>query len=475
MKGQTKNDHAETGPIHEGMAGSGPAKAGTPSVWSPGFSRFVSRFTSKVSLHDLALTPRFVLRIFLITFVWCAHVTAATVNWKFAFGPDQPPGFTRVAEDDFYSRERGWGFEPGAKISEVASNGFCTSSQPFYFSAAVPEGNYVVTVILGDPNGTSTTTIKAELRRLMLERVRTEAGRFTTNTFAVNIRRPVIATGGEVRLKERERTIEMWDWDDKLTLEFNDERPCLRSLEITRADDLPTIFLLGDSTVCDQPSEPWNSWGQMLARFFGPGVAVANHAESGESLRSSLSAHRLEKVLSLMKPGDWLFIQYGHNDMKERGEGVGAFTTYKASLKEFIAGARGRGGKVVLVTPMNRKSLDAEGRITNTLGDYPEAVRQTAREENLPLIDLNAMSKTFYEGLGAGKIGLAFQDGTHHNNYGSYELARCVVEGIRQNHLALARFLQPGIQPFDPRFPDAPETFRLPASPKPSPLKPDGN
>jgi hypothetical protein len=118
----------------------------------------------------------------------------------------------------------------------------------------VPEGNYLVTVTLGDPNGTSTTTIKAELRRLMLEHAQTQVGHFATNTFAVNIRRPAISTGGEVRLKDRERTTEIWDWDEKLTLEFNDERPCLRRLEITRADELPTLFLLGDSTVCDQPS-----------------------------------------------------------------------------------------------------------------------------------------------------------------------------------------------------------------------------
>jgi lysophospholipase L1-like esterase len=404
----------------------------------------------------------------------CGH-TASAKSWKFAFGPGHPPEFTRVEPDDVYSRKRGWGFEPGAKISEDERGGFCTSGRPFYFSVAVPEGNYLVTVTLGDPNGKSATTVKAELRRLMLEHVETQTGRLATNTFAVNIRRPAISTGGEVRLKDRERTTEMWDWDDKLTLEFNDARPCLRTLEITKAENLPTIFLLGDSTVCDQPREPWNSWGQMLPRFFGPGAAIANHAESGESLRSSLSAHRLDKVLSVMKPGDWLFIQYGHNDMKERGEGVGAFTTYKASLKKFIDGARVRGGQAVLVTPMNRKSLSAEGLVTNTLGDYPEAVRQAAREERVPLIDLNAMSKTLYEALGPRKIGLAFQDGTHHNNYGSYELARCVVEGIRESHLDIARYLRADFPPFDPRHPDLPENFRLPASPNPSPLRPDGN
>jgi len=117
----------------------------------------------------------------------------------------------------------------------------------------------------------------------------------------VNVRTPLIAGDGEVKLKDRERTSETWAWDEKLTLEFNNSRPAICAIEITRADELPTIFLLGDSTVCDQPLEPYNSWGQMLTRFFKPGIAIANHAESGESLRSSLGAKRLDKVLSLMK------------------------------------------------------------------------------------------------------------------------------------------------------------------------------
>ena len=82
----------------------------------------------------------------------------------------------------------------------------------------------------------------------------------------------------------------------------------------------------------------------MITRFFGNKVAVANHAESGESLKSSFGAKRLDKVLSLMKPGDYLLIQYGHNDKKESGEGIGAFTSYKASLKQFVDAARIKGG-----------------------------------------------------------------------------------------------------------------------------------
>jgi lysophospholipase L1-like esterase len=194
----------------------------------------------------------------------------------------------------------------------------------------------------------------------------------------------------------------------------------------------------------------------MLTRFFKPGIAIANHAESGESLRSSLGAQRLEKVLSTMKRGDYLFIQYGHNDEKEKGEGIGAFTSYKADLKKFVAEARRHGGNPVLITPVQRRSFDSAGKITNSHGDYPEAVRQVAREENVPLIDLNAMSKPLYEAWGPelSKRAFAPNDNTHHNNYGSYELARSVVEGIRAANPGIVKYLINDTPKFDPAHPD---------------------
>ncbi len=423
-------------------------------------------------------------KVFILALVcFAARSQAGPTDLKFSFMPGRPPpGYMPVSASTVYHAERGYGFERGAKITAVGRraddplhSGFCTSDRPFFFSVAVPEGNYRVTVTLGDAGGESTTTVKAELRRLMLEHVHTARGQFTSRSFVVNVRVPAISTGGGVRLKERERTTEAWDWDDKLTLEFNDARPCLCALEISRTDTAPTIFLLGDSTVCDQPLEPWNSWGQMLPRFFGPGIAIANHAESGESLRSSLSAHRLEKVLSVMKPGDWLFIQYGHNDMKEDGPGVGALTTFKADLKDYVASAHQHLGNVVLVTPMNRESFNSEGVITNTLGDYPLAVRQTAAEEHVALIDLNAMSKTLYEALGQQNMDKVFQDGTHHKSFGSYELARCIVVVIMENQLPITMYLAPDAAPFDPQHPDPPDTFHIPPSPNHPATKPQGN
>jgi lysophospholipase L1-like esterase len=395
--------------------------------------------------------------------------------WKFDFGPGKvASGYTQILSDTIYNSSTGYGFEPGAKINcldrggrDVLRSDFCTGDRPFYFSVALPEGNYQVKVTLGDRKEASMTTIKAELRRLMIEEVKTRPGEFESKTFTINVRTPKIAGGGEVRLKEREKTTEWWVWDEKLTLEFNNSRPAIAAIEITRADEVPTVYLLGDSTVCDQPLEPYNSWGQMLPRFFRPGVAIANHAESGESLRSSLGARRLDKVLSLIRPGDYLIIQYGHNDEKEKGEGVGAFTTYKSDLKRFVNGARNRGATPILVTPVQRRTFDAAGKITNSHGDYPEAVRQVANEDKVPLIDLHQMSTWFYEALGPEKSVLAFKsgDGTHHNNYGSYELAKCVVEGIKRVAPDLAKYLLNDTPAFDPRHPDPLESFRIPASP----------
>jgi len=389
-------------------------------------------------------------------------------TYRFDFGgAEASAGWTRVTTATAYSAGRGYGFEPGADGSGSGDDA------PRLFSVAVPEGNYAVTVTLGDARDTSDTTVKAESRRLMLEGVKTAKGEIVRRTFTVNVRTPRLPDGRQVALKEREKGV--LHWDDKLTLEFNGPRPHVRAVEIAPAPDAVTVFLAGDSTVTDQPREPWNSWGQMLTRFFGPGVAVANHAESGESLKSFEGQRRTAKVLSTIKPGDYLLIQFGHNDMKEKGEGVGAFTTYAASLKRLVDAARERGAHPVLVTPMHRRRFDEAGKVQDSLGDYPEAVRRVAKAEKLPLIDLHAMSRLFYEALGPEKSALAFQDGTHHNAYGSYVLARCVAEGIRASVPGLAKHLAADLPPFDPARPPAPESFSVPASPQRSDVKPDGS
>jgi len=325
----------------------------------------------------------------------------------------------------------------------------------------------------------------------MVERISTENGDTKTVEFTVHVRDTMIGTSGnKVRIKDRERSF--LHWDNKLTFEFNGVAPKIAALEITPAGtDVVTVFLAGNSTVVDQDKEPYAAWGQMIPAFFQPGkVAIANYAESGESLSGFIAARRFEKVLSLMKPGDYAFVEFGHNDQKQRGEGVGAFTSYKKDMKYFIAEVRKKGGIPVIVTSMNRRNFDSTGKVNQTLGDYPEAGRQTAREENVALIDLNAMSKVMYEAWGPeyskkafaiypentfpGQKG-ALNDNTHFNPYGAYEIARCIAEGIKATKLDLAKFLKKEIPPFDPAKPDPLSSFYWPLSPSMASVKPDGN
>src|SRR6202000_612955 len=135
-----------------------------------------------------------------------------------------------------------------------------------------------------------------------------------------------------------------------------------------------------------------------------------NHAESGETIVNSLKAQRFEKIFSLMKPGDYLFVQFGHNDMKDKA--TNARGVYKSNLEKIVARTRSLGGTPVLVTSMERKN----GIDQDTLMGYPQTVRDVAKEEQCALIDLNAMSRIFYRALGSD-LDKAFQDGTHHNNY----------------------------------------------------------
>src|SRR5277367_5085837 len=175
----------------------------------------------------------------------------------------------------------------------------CTSDKPFFFSVPIPEGSYRVTVVLGGPQN-SVTTVRAEGRRLMLEKIPVKSNDSVTKTFDTNVRYPEINGDPTDRVKLKDREQGILNWDHKLTLEFNGDHPSVRSISIEPILNEPTIYLAGDSTVVDQYYEPWAAWGQMLPRFFLPGVVIANHAESGETTRSFVTEKRLDKIMSLI-------------------------------------------------------------------------------------------------------------------------------------------------------------------------------
>ena len=413
--------------------------------------------------------------------------SAPATAFKFQFGAEKAaPGYTLVPPTRLYSKENGYGFEPGATVTTITQDtgaalhrGAVTASQPFLFSVAVPEGNYRVTVTLGDPKAGAITTVKAETRRLMLERIRTAAGQFETRPFTVNVRGPKISTGGEVNLDSREMNPATHEpvarhWDDKLTLAFSDSHPAVAAVEITKVDDAITVFVTGDSTVTDQPGWPGSSWGQMVTRWFKPEVAIANHAESGETLKGFLKERRWDKVLDSLRPGDYVVIEFGCNDSKKSGPQniypgqdfsetyVEADTTYKELLRRFAADVKKKGAFPIMASPSARRQDSAK---PSSLGAYADAAMAVAREMGVPAIDLNSMGVDINAALGADAA-KQFGDQTHHVEYGSYLQAKCIVLGIKQANLPLAKYIVDDFGNFDPKHPEPmPARFDLPPDP----------
>lgn len=364
------------------------------------------------------------------------------------------------------------------------------SERPFYFSVPVEDGNYKVTVTLGNKKKAAQTVVRAESRRLMVENCVTKKGKFETYSFIVNKRSQEIPGGGKVSLKPRE--LDYLNWDGLLTLEFNGAAPAVQRICIEPDTTATTIFLCGNSTVVDQELEPWASWGQMIPRWFTDKVAISNHAESGLTVRTFLDGHRLDKVLSMLKKGDYVVCEFGHNDQKEKRPGDGAWYHFAHGLKTFIDRVRAANGHIIFITPTQRRSFDeaTHTKIQETHLDYPDAMRAVAKREGVPVIELHDMTRTFFEALGyeGSKKALVhypantfpgqdkpLADNTHFNPYGAYEVAKMVVMGMKQLQLPVIGKLKTEWQDFDAAHPDDPDAFVWYQAQKQDVTKPDGN
>lgn len=388
-----------------------------------------------------------------------------------------------ISPVDTFSVEKGYGYDfykvPGKKGGE-----------PFIFSVLVPDGNYKVTVTLGSKRAAGNTTVRAESRRLFLNNIVTRKGELKTFTFNVNKRDTRIGANDSVRIKPRERG--KLNWDNKLSIEITGDAPQCASLKIEPADeDVTTLWLCGNSTVVDQDYEPWASWGQMITCWFDDKVAVANYAESGERASSFIAEKRLAKIITLMKAGDYLFVEFGHNDQKEKGPGKGAYYNFATCLKTFIDEARAKGVTPVFLTPTQRRAFDdSHTKIVETHADYPDAMRWVAEREQVPVIELHDMTRTFFETLGyEGSTQAlvhypantypgqdkALADNTHFNPYGAYEISKMVIEGIKTLRLPVGEHIKDGLAPFDPARPDDPKAFHWVDSRFFEAAKPDGN
>jgi lysophospholipase L1-like esterase len=200
--------------------------------------------------------------------------------------------------------------------------------------------------------------------------------------------------------------------------------------------------------VTDPRSGPGGNWPTQLCQWLKPEIAVANTAQSGETLKSFITGLRLDKVLSQLKPGDYFFIQFGTNDSKASWPQTYAEpgTSFNIYLKAFIVETRRRGATLVLVSPMERRQN------ADSLGPWARAMRDVAREENVPLIDQWALSKELYTAMGDNSA--MFNDQTHPSPYGGYLLSKIVAAGIKKNVPDLAKFIVDDFKELEFAHPD---------------------
>ncbi|WP_405172926.1 rhamnogalacturonan acetylesterase [Paenibacillus sp. FSL H8-0280] len=384
----------------------------------------------------------------------------SVTSWKFNFGPDlgrvdETGDYLKVTATTAYEERGGYGFEAGSLVYEKQRirdddvpdptkqhhnnsgqttmsarlrSGFCIPLKAS-FIVDVPDGTYQVLLVAGDELAETVTRVKAGEGRLVLPTIRTLPGQYAEVRFSV------VVSGGRLRLS------------------FSGPAPRINTLEITLANQTMTVFLAGDSTVTDQPESgyPYCGWGQLLPAQFKHDVAVDNHAQSGRSSRSFINEGRLSAILERIKPEDFLFIQFGHNDEKPDPErGTDPFTTYKEYLKKYIDAACEAKARPVLITPVHRRYFADDGTLTDTHGDYIIAVRELAEEEDVPLIDLAERSRLLFEQAGVEGTKDDFmwvlpgeyvnfpsgvEDNTHFQERGARRLAQQVAEAIRELQL----------------------------------------
>jgi lysophospholipase L1-like esterase len=389
----------------------------------------------------------------------CALGLCRAQSYKYDFGTAGSAvatGYVRVTPATLYSTAAGYGFEKAAGIPTCQDKGgdaltgdFCGADSEFLFSVKVPQGNYNLTVHLGDPSSTSETTVKAENRRLLFDRVTTSSGRLAVKTITVN-RREAKSSDGTVTMTLKDRELGYYTWDEKLTLRFSGRKPAVAGVELVKVDNAITWFLCGNSTVVDQldsAKEGWTAWGQDIGRFFKPGVAIANYAESGLTAAGFLSMNRLAKLLADSKPGDYVAVEFGHNDQKVASEA----DAYPNTLKSFADQIKAKGCIPVFVVPTAR---EGDTDPLTSIGGLAEKMRSEAKTLGVALIDLNKMVMQVMAAYGTADAHKCYMDGTHFTEIGGYELARCVAKGVKDLNNALSPFLLNDRPTLDPSKPD---------------------
>lgn len=219
------------------------------------------------------------------------------------------------------------------------------------------------------------------------------------------------------------------------------------------------IYLAGDSTISEKrlDKRPETGWGEKLSDFLNQNVTVKNHAENGRSTRTFIEEGRWQNILDSLNKGDYVFIQFGHNDQpKWKDESYTPPDQYKNNLIYFVKSTRDKEATPILLTPVVRRRFNAEEEFFDTHEEYPDIVREVASSENVTLIDAEIQTRNLLKELGAKKSKELFlilepgkyenypnelEDNTHFSDYGAKTIAGLVVEEIKNLNIDLENYL----------------------------------
>ncbi len=225
---------------------------------------------------------------------------------------------------------------------------------------------------------------------------------------------------------------------------------------------LITVYLAGDSTMAQKTADkrPETGWGEYLqSQFDDSKVKIENHAQNGRSTKSFIDEGRWQAIVDKLKRGDYVFIEFGHNDEKADKPLVyaAANTDYRNNLIRFIKDVRAKKAFPVLLTPVMRRRFDEKGEFFDTHGEYPDAVRQVVKDYKVPLIDMHRLSETVIKNYGAEKSRTLFlqlkagenanypngiEDNTHFSPRGAEEMAKLAVNAIKEQKIKLRKYLK---------------------------------
>lgn len=237
---------------------------------------------------------------------------------------------------------------------------------------------------------------------------------------------------------------------------------CMLALSFTAKDREITMFLIGDSTVADKPysgHNPEKGWGQVFPLYFKKGIKIENHAVNGRSTKSFRDEGRWDVVMERIKPGDYVLIEFGHNDQKKQSPDryTEADTDYRNNLIRYLEEARQKGAKPILATPISRRSFDENGVLVDTHGRYSEVVREVSSAYKVPLLDLHLKTVAVLEQFGVEKSKELFlhyrpgdyqrftdgqADDTHLSPTGAFKVCDLVMDELRREVPELAVFLK---------------------------------